>query len=388
MKRRLHAALLGVLALILGSGALVLTTSGTAGADDSSGTVTLTPSSGSLSDNPPLTGLTLSNGCPTGFQDAITINVSLPDLGDSSIVYNLTDGAPYTASPLTVSIPASPGPTTYINSIADAFSNYGATVADGTYAVQVVCQATGGSSTADSTFTTLIDITGNDWAVKQAAPPTSTSVTVAADPAAYSIVSHSFTLSATVTPSGAAGTLQFTTDAGNPLGTVPVTGGTASLPIPVPPSGRGIYKYQAVFTPTDPTAFAASTSSMLAYPVLDEPVVSVFDDTGNNLADTPTLTTGQKTKVNGLGFMPSADPASTTGGETVTVTLDGAAGDLAKATPNGAGSVANYDFTVPSSLSSGDHTLKLKGDTTGVELTFPFKVGTDSSGDTSGSTAG
>ena len=84
MKQRLHAALLSVLALILGSGALVLTAAGTASAD-LAGTVTLTPSTGNVTDAQPFTQVSVSAPCPAGYQDLLNVSVAIPDLADSGV---------------------------------------------------------------------------------------------------------------------------------------------------------------------------------------------------------------------------------------------------------------------------------------------------------------
>lgn len=384
MKRRMHAALLSVLALVLGSGALALTTAGPAGADDS-GTVTLTPASGSVDDNPPLTQLTLSNGCPEGYQDSIEIGVVLTG-GTSDIVYGLTDGAPYSGTNVTVTVPADPGPTTYINSIADAFGNFGATPADGTYPLNVMCESSTGASVGTSTFSTLIDITGHDWAVKQVAPPATTSVTLSVSPASHSVTDQAFTVSATVTPSDAAGTVQFLQGPINLGAPQTVANGTASLAVPGVPAN--VYDLSAVFTPTDPTKYAGSNSPVVAYHVLAEPDITVLDKDNNTLEDTPLLKGGQKITVTLAGFQNSPD---NTPGEVVHLKLDDGSSALPDATANSTGAVTNLAVTLPSTLADGCHTLDFTGATSAVKQSFPFKSGADSddcsggSGDTAGS---
>ncbi len=63
------------------------------------------------------------------------------------------------------------------------------------------------------------------------------------------------TLTATVAPGGATGTVTFT-EGGTTLGTAPVADGTATLTVTAPAAGP--HTYAAAFTPADATAFAAS----------------------------------------------------------------------------------------------------------------------------------
>jgi hypothetical protein len=392
MTRRTHATLLSVLALILGSGALILTTAGTASAD-LPGTVTLTPGSGTLTDTQPLSQVSVSAPCPEHYQDSLNVLVAIPDFGDSLIAFGLTDGAPFDGSTITAQVPpAGPDGPPYVNTIADAFGNYGATPTDGVYAIKVECASADPAYTDTPTFSTLIEITGDAWAVKNAAPATNTSISVAAGPAGHTTVSKSFTLTATVQPSSAAGSVQFLRNGDTPIDTQPLTGGSATTTVPGI-STASIQNYKAVFTPDDPAAFTASSSSTTTYAILNEPQLTALDDTGNTLDESPTLTAGQKVELTAEGFLPSATSAA---GEPVTVTLDGAAGSLPKGAPDAQGTVSNYEFTVPSSLTDGAHALKLHGDTSAVDQTFAFSVGSggdgstagDSSGSAAGSTAG
>jgi hypothetical protein len=71
-------------------------------------------------------------------------------------------------------------------------------------------------------------------------------------------------LTATVSPSTAAGTVQFF-DGSTSLGTSTVTGGTATGSAPTP--SFGTHSYTAVFTPTGGTEVVGSTSSALSYVV-------------------------------------------------------------------------------------------------------------------------
>jgi hypothetical protein len=381
MKRRMHAALLSVLALVLGTGAVVLTGAGTAGA--ATGTVTLTPAGGSVTDAQPFTTVALSAACPAQYQDSLNVSVVMPGgAGDSSVVYGLTDGAPYTTAPITAQVPAVSTTTTFVNSISDAFTIIGTPMVNGTYPVHVLCGSA--DSTVDTdirTFTTFIVITGQNWAVKEVAPPATTTTALTASPAGNAVVSHDVTLTAKVQPADATGTVQFFRDGGSLLGTATVSGGVATGKLP----GVGnplIVPLSASFVPDDATKFAPSTGS-LTYPVVNEPLITALDDSSNSLTDNPTLTAGQKIKLTVAGFLPAAPGAS---GEKVDVTFDGAAGSLTAGTPDSAGTVNNYLFTVPSSVSDGSHKLTFKGHSSAISQSFAFTVGT--TGTTSGTTTG
>jgi hypothetical protein len=379
----MHAALLSVLALVLGAGALVLTSAGSASAD-LAGTVTLTPSSGSITDPHAISQVSVSAPCPEHYQDALTLTLNIPDYGEADIAYGLTDGGPFSGSTITAPVPpAGPDGPPWVSTISDTFGLIGAVPADGTYALEVKCLSSDPAYSDTPTFSTLMTIQGDNWSVRQSQAQ-STTIALAADPAGHVQVSKGFTLTATVTPSDAAGKVQFF-QAGSSQATVDVTNGTASTAI------NGIARaggrdYTAVFTPDDPTKYTSSTSSSLSYAVVNEPGVTALDDSGNNLGtDTPTLTAGEKIKLTAEGFLPGSTTAA---GESVTVTLDGAAGSLAKGSTDAEGTVANYAFTVPSDATDGSHTLAFKGDTSAIAETFTFKVGADSSGDSSGTSAG
>ncbi|MBM9504608.1 Ig-like domain repeat protein [Actinacidiphila acididurans] len=396
MTRRMHAALLSVLALILGTGALVLTTAGTANAD-LTGTVTLSPSSGTVDDLPAFTSVSVDQACPTGYQDALNVYLVMPSGDESLLASHLTNGAPFGTSPITATLPATGGNGTILRSISTAFDVASVDLADGTYPVHVVCKSSDPANSDTPTFTTAIDITGSNWAAKVVTPPTSTTLDLTANPAGHSVVSHDVTLTATVTPATAEGTVDFTVNgAPVPSGSnLQLSNGVATVTLPGI-STAGTYPLTAVFTPTDPLKFGPSQGG-LSYPFVAEPLLTVLDDSGNVVQDTPTLTKGQKLKVTAEGFLPG--PNSASNGEDVSFTLDDGSSAIPGVTADATGKVSNYAVTLPSDLADGDHSLVLKGATSGIQQTFAFKSGADSgttagttsgttAGDTSGSTAG
>lgn len=114
-----------------------------------------------------------------------------------------------------------------------------------------------------------IQVTGTTWTqVYPVVNPTATSTSLATTPA-QAYVGQAVTLTATVSPSAAAGTVQFT-DGGTALGApVAVSNGQAQLQTTA--LTEGSHTLAAAFTPTDPTGYAASTSSNVTYTVLGAP---------------------------------------------------------------------------------------------------------------------
>ncbi|MGH3823893.1 MAG: Ig-like domain repeat protein [Pseudonocardiaceae bacterium] len=102
-----------------------------------------------------------------------------------------------------------------------------------------------------------------DWGVL-ATQLTATTTTLDVTPASPVAASTSETLRARVTPSGAAGRVQFKDGPTNIDGPVNVSGGTASMTTTLAP---GTHSLTAVFTPTDTTKFGSSTSAAVSYVV-------------------------------------------------------------------------------------------------------------------------
>lgn len=369
MKRRMHAALLSVLALILGTGALVLTGVGPATADDVTGTVTLTATGSSTADVPAFSKVSVSAPCPAPYQDKLDVLVVMPNGRESILASNLTDGAPFSGATITAQTPAASTDTITLRSIAGAFSVLHATMTDGTYPIHVLCKSDDAANTAKPTFTTAIDIAGTTWAQKVVTPPTTTSLTLAGDPK-FQVVDHDVTLTATVTPADAVGTVSFSRS-NSPMGApVALANGRATITLPGvgAPGGTPV---DATFVPTDGLVFASS-SAHLDYSFVSEPGITVLDDSGNAVTDTPTLTKGEKLKVTADGFLTFV---GSDGPEKVHVTLDSGTPALPDATPDGQGKVSNYELTLPDDLADGTHSLVLKGATSAITQTFAFKTG-------------
>jgi Bacterial Ig-like domain (group 3) len=117
----------------------------------------------------------------------------------------------------------------------------------------------------------MVDTVAGSWTevypvAGSTATPTSTALDVT--PASPVVSGTASTLKATMTPSGAAGSVQFF-DGTTSLGTVAVTAGVAQLAPQTLPTGT--HSLTAKFTPTDSTAFGPSTSTASSYVVSAPP---------------------------------------------------------------------------------------------------------------------
>lgn len=115
----------------------------------------------------------------------------------------------------------------------------------------------------------------------------STTTTLAVSPAAEQVVGQPVTLTATITPSGAVGTVQFRNGTTNLGGAAPVSSGTASITTSDLPAGAN--SLTATFIPTDATAFQTSTSGATSY--------RVFIPTATTLTAAPGSTSVESTEV-------------------------------------------------------------------------------------------
>ena len=103
-------------------------------------------------------------------------------------------------------------------------------------------------------------------------PPTPvvTTTKLVATPASPVLGGTLPTLTATVSPSHAVGTIEFYDGDGTLLGgPLPISGGEpVSIVVPI---GPGTYIFKAAFTPTDPTAFTQSSSPLVTYVINPAP---------------------------------------------------------------------------------------------------------------------
>ncbi|GAB2467350.1 hypothetical protein GCM10027029_32190 [Conyzicola lurida] len=128
------------------------------------------------------------------------------------------------------------------------------------------------------------------------APVVATATTTTLVAPATATVGTAVTLSATVAPTAAAGSIEFF-DGTTSLGTVPVASGAASISAPFTVAGTS--SVTAVFTPTDAAAYAASTSTAATTVVSAVAVPTVAVSKTTLSADGETIT------VTGSGFLPA-----------------------------------------------------------------------------------
>lgn len=165
------------------------------------------------------------------------------------------------------------------------------------------------STNVTSYYSSDILVSGNTWTQVYPAVATATSTALAATPNP-STVGDTVTLNATVTPA-AAGTVQFKDGATN-LGTPVAVSAAGAASTTTSSLSTGSHSLSAVFTPTDPTAFAASTGTFTA------------------TVNPPATATSTTLSVSG-GYLTAGSAASLSASVT------------AGATPVGAGTVAFYD---------------------------------------------
>jgi hypothetical protein len=103
-------------------------------------------------------------------------------------------------------------------------------------------------------------ITNSNWSVVYPPPPTSTTTTLTASPASPEPVGTQETLTATVSPSAAPGTVQFEDNGTNIGSPVTVSGGTAQVQTSTLPVGTDALS--AVFTPTGGSGYSGSTGTL------------------------------------------------------------------------------------------------------------------------------
>ena len=169
----------------------------------------------------------------------------------------------------------------------------------GIYVLRLVTSASGLSATT-SYDAVDISVTGSTWSVVYptiSSPPTTT--TLAETPASPQVFGTSVTLSATVSPSTAPGTVQFE-QGSTPIGVpVPVTGGTASISTTTLPVGTDALS--AVFTPTAPAPFvvgygaSTGTSSFIVNLGVNSTSTALGVNPNPSAADTPVTLTGTVT---------------------------------------------------------------------------------------------
>ncbi|MGI8667280.1 MAG: beta strand repeat-containing protein [Jatrophihabitans sp.] len=176
--------------------------------------------------------------------------------------------------------------------------------------------------------------------------PQASSTTLSSTPAGLVSQGSPVHLTASLAPGTATGTVQFL-DGALPLGTAPVTGGSAS--ITASDLIVGDHQLSAVFTPTNVAAYGGSTSGAVKLTVKPAATVDAVTVGGKQVSTGETLRPGDEVTVSGAGFVPN---------ETVQVVLDKTV--LATATASATGEVST-SVRLPATLSAGTHHLVLRG---------------------------
>jgi hypothetical protein len=202
------------------------------------------------------------------------------------------------------------------------------------------------------------------------ATPTTTQLAVS-PPNSPQLQGTPLTLTATVQPTNAAGSVKFFDGATQIGDTQTVSGGAAT--VATSSLAVGTHPLRAAFTPADPATFAASESTVTQFVISAPPDggddLTVLDATGNELGANPSLHRRDTVTVIGRGF---------SGTESVSVKLDGT--ELTTVTASDG--VAQYEFTVASDAAEGAHQLLLDG--ASHQVAFDFTVAAGDGGDGGG----
>lgn len=187
-------------------------------------------------------------------------------------------------------------------------------------------------SYVQSMWVTFTDANGN-WTTSETPPQsgaTQTTTSLSADPTSAA-PGDNVTLTATVTPSNAAGNVEFF-DGATSLGTAAVSNGTATKVVNTLSSGT--HSLTAKFEPTDSTAFAESTSGPVS--------VSISGGGGGSPAGQETVNVSIPTPTEG----------------TLTVTVDNTAVDMGTAADNGNGQLEATGQLSPITVNDGRNISK------------------------------
>ncbi len=280
-------ALLGAMALSAG----VLVGVAAPAQAASLGEVTLSETSGSVSATPMFASAT-TPACPTGFGENAALRVGRPG-GPYSNLAPALGGGGFDTTPVTINPNRSF--TTALGGVAPGA---------GEWWIIMECYSLTEGRHVDE-FRTSIQVTGDQWRIPIAEV---TSTTLAISPASPVTQGTEVTFTATLTPATAAGTVEFRRGA-NVLGTAPVVSGVATYVTTALPVGT--YGFTAAFTPTDATAFKASTSASTSFQI-----------TGN--ASNPTASVQITTDVQPGAFsLAVASPTAQLAGGTVGGTATG-----------------------------------------------------------------
>ncbi|MFE9039417.1 hypothetical protein ACFYOG_00775 [Streptomyces sp. NPDC007818] len=350
------AALLTVLAVLLGTLAAVLALAAPAKAVTVRGTFTLQGGSGAIGDPVLATGVTTSAACPQPADpaepyDRVELALVNPDASaDWTDIAGSAAGEPLSGGPFTRELdhrvvdgqPRS-------SSLSEALRRYRPEgPLDGRYELRLHCR-TATETNREDYFSAMVEVTGETWApIAQRA----TVLEVTSDPV-QAVEGGRATITATVQPADAAGSVafqKFFNEELTDLGTVAVSGGKAETfltDLPLAPDGIGVV---ATFTPADPEAHTPVFSVYTLY-VTDEPLPTPTTPTGTTPTPTGTTPTPTDTPTGTPTDDPTDEPTdeptptdsptgtpTATGSATATPTATGTTGDTSGDSGPGAGS--------------------------------------------------
>ncbi|WP_309616510.1 Ig-like domain repeat protein [Salinibacterium sp.] len=227
------------------------------------GAITITPTSGNVSDQYFLTSIAVNTGAPVGFRaaGATYIYQGGVEMGGISILRTLAMPSTFgttglDGNPAFLDRSVSPGNNYVTNKKLDALAN---PLATGNFELRFYYFAS--NTTLDRVNAPYVklnmtyDATSGAWAVAGAPPvgPTATTTSLTAQATGSAV-----TLAATVAPAAAVGTVSFSEGATVVAANVAVSGGVATANLPTVTDGP--HTYTATFTPTVPANFTASTS--------------------------------------------------------------------------------------------------------------------------------
>ncbi|MFI6759167.1 Ig-like domain repeat protein [Micromonospora sp. NPDC050417] len=214
------------------------------------GTLTLNPASGSTAAAPAFASVTTSAACPSGYGQNVGLRVGTAGSTTGGLLGAALGAGGYDTAPVTFSGGQ------ISRSLAQGLAV--PTVANGDYDVYVECFGVSTGKHPDR-FQTTITVNNGNWQVKGAVQPAApTTTTLAVDPAGPVEQGTDVTLTATVAPTAAAGSVEFRRGA-VAVGTAPVVNGTASITVNT--LVAGFNSLTAVFTPAVAADFQPSTSA-------------------------------------------------------------------------------------------------------------------------------
>lgn len=264
--RRFIAGLVG-LAVAVG---LLGLAAPSANAETDLGDLIVTPTSGSST---AFIDMTTPEACPEG-----TVNFKISLTGEG--ITNTSDNNLLGLSSYAQATPAAGGgiTATVQNTLKDIFQAYGILSPSGHYVINLRCQNSNGSTIFGDFLATINLVpTGTNFEGNYTyVPPTpngvATTTTLVPAPVSPIKAGSTVSLTATISESAAAGSVQFK-DGGTNLGApVDVSGGAATKP--GVSLAAGSHNLTAVFTSSDTEAFLSSTSAVTTYVVAGVPTIT------------------------------------------------------------------------------------------------------------------